>query len=72
MPIYEYRCKTCGKVYEQIRRASEALELFWAVLLLPIFVVGAAVWHTGRSAAIHAFQRSCHIAFSPSRHPAAV
>jgi hypothetical protein len=25
-----------------------------------------------RSAAIHAFQRSCHIAFSPSQHPAAV
>jgi putative FmdB family regulatory protein len=24
MPIYEYRCQTCGKVYEQIRRASEA------------------------------------------------
>ena len=24
MPIYEYRCQSCGKVYEQIRRASEA------------------------------------------------
>jgi len=40
--------------YWRIRRASEAVELFWAVLLLPIFVVGAAVWHTGRSAANHA------------------
>lgn len=24
MPIYEYRCESCGKVYEQIRRVSEA------------------------------------------------
>ena len=24
MPIYEYRCQTCGKVYEQIRRFTEA------------------------------------------------
>ncbi len=24
MPISEYRCQTCGKVYEQIRRVSEA------------------------------------------------
>jgi putative FmdB family regulatory protein len=24
MPIYEYRCETCQKVYEQIRRMSEA------------------------------------------------
>lgn len=24
MPIYEYRCQKCGKVYEQVRRMSDA------------------------------------------------
>lgn len=24
MPIYEYRCQTCGKVYEQFRRMADA------------------------------------------------
>lgn len=24
MPLYEYRCETCGNVYEQIRRMSDA------------------------------------------------
>jgi len=24
MPIYEYKCSDCGKLYEQIRRMSEA------------------------------------------------
>jgi putative FmdB family regulatory protein len=24
MPIYEYKCETCGDSYEQIRRMSEA------------------------------------------------
>ncbi|HZT37108.1 MAG TPA: zinc ribbon domain-containing protein [Bryobacteraceae bacterium] len=24
MPLYEYRCETCGNVYEQIRRISDA------------------------------------------------
>jgi putative FmdB family regulatory protein len=24
MPIYEYRCQTCGKTYEQLRRMSDA------------------------------------------------
>lgn len=24
MPMYEYRCQECGKLYEQLRRMSEA------------------------------------------------
>ncbi|MBM3793898.1 MAG: zinc ribbon domain-containing protein [Acidobacteria bacterium] len=24
MPMYEYRCNGCGKLYEQLRRMSEA------------------------------------------------
>ncbi|HHN72801.1 MAG TPA: zinc ribbon domain-containing protein [Thermopetrobacter sp.] len=24
MPIYEYRCKDCGAVYEKLRRAKDA------------------------------------------------
>ena len=24
MPMYEYRCKECGRKYEQLRRMSEA------------------------------------------------
>jgi putative FmdB family regulatory protein len=24
MPLYEYRCRQCGKVYEQIRRMADA------------------------------------------------
>jgi putative FmdB family regulatory protein len=24
MPIYEYRCETCGKVFEKLRRFSDA------------------------------------------------
>jgi putative FmdB family regulatory protein len=24
MPLYEYRCKACGRTFEQLRRMSEA------------------------------------------------
>lgn len=24
MPMYEYRCENCGRIYEQLRRMSEA------------------------------------------------
>lgn len=24
MPMYEYRCQNCGRLYEQLRRMSEA------------------------------------------------
>lgn len=40
--------------YWRVRSASEALELLIAILLSPVFVIGAAVWHTSRNAGIHA------------------
>ena len=40
--------------YWRIRSVSEAVELLWALLLLPVFVVGAAAWHTARSGVVHA------------------
>jgi hypothetical protein len=40
--------------YWRIRNLSEALELLFALSLSPMFVIGAAVWHTARNAGIHA------------------
>ncbi len=40
--------------YWRIRSLSEALELLVALSLSPVFVIGAAVWHTARSGGIHA------------------
>ena len=40
--------------YWRIRNGGEALELLVALSLLPIFVIGAAVWHTARNGRIHA------------------